>query len=130
MNLCSKYSFWLTVIKETSDANGEVGNYKNIYWQGRMKHFLIQRCSWLFSNSPFFSEKSFITHSNILNYWNSQTPGFRNQSSEMKMKPSVMYLCMCVFVRVCVCGYVCLCVCVCEIARVVLRKHWSVYSNW
>ena len=43
----------------------------------------------------YFLRRFFITHSNVSNYWDSQTPRLRDKNLEMKKEPLVMHVCVC-----------------------------------
>ena len=76
-------------------------------------------CLWLSSTWPFFSELiKTITHSNISNYGDIQTPGLRDKSSVMKMELSVMSMCVCM----------CCCVCVCKIKQELCWENIDLYT--
>ena len=83
-----------------------------------MEHVVIQVVDDCFQLGPSFLKPVFITHSNMPNYWHSQTPSFRGKSSDMKMEPLV-----------CVCG-----MCVCDKIRVGLNCNAlignMVRNNW
>ena len=87
-----------------------------------MEHVLIKVGYDCFLLGFSFLRWLFITLSNTSNYWNSRTPGLRDNSSEVKREPCV---CLCVCVCVCLCFCVSLCVCVYKTCACVLKPALS-----
>ena len=50
------------------------------------------------SSLAFLFWGEYLSLIQIFHYWDSQTPGLRENSSEIKMEPSVMCVCVCVCV--------------------------------
>ena len=48
------------------------------------------------SSLAFLFWGEYLSLIQIFHYWDSQTPGLRENSSEIKMEPSVMCVCVCV----------------------------------